>query len=189
MDTICAIFSWTSNNLIAIATLVTAIATLAIAVFGFRQLIQTHRPRIILRDAWMELDKREILYMLENNGGTKATIVESRIMAEFIVSGQFIRPLRSQGHDDLGRLTFAAGEMKDLTYAIPNEVGFYIRHPDTMRIGIEDKPPMIGDFYFTGAILYSDAAGNKRRSIFRRRWDKDRKGFYRLNDLDQEYAD
>jgi hypothetical protein len=102
---------------------------------------------------------------------------------------QFIRPLRSEGHDDLKSLTFAAGEIQELTYEVPGEIGAFIMVPDMMRIGIEDEPPISGDFYFTGAILYSDDAGTKRRSVFRRRWDHGRKGFYRLDDPDQEYAD
>jgi hypothetical protein len=183
------------NFWLMIFTGVLAVATIVLGtITGFQlrlaraELIQTHRPRIILRDVWLEKDKGEILYMLINVGGTKATIVESWVLAEFIQKGGAIRPLRSYGHDDLGKLTFAAGEMKDLTYRIPSGIAAYIRFPDMMRIGVEDKPPMIGHFYFTGAILYSDDAGNKRRSVFRRRWDTLWEGFHGPEE-DQEYAD
>ena len=181
--------------ILATATIILAVATVGLGIgtiFQIRlaraEFIQTHRPQIILRDVWMENNKQEILYILVNIGGTKATVVESWILAEFIPRGRFIRPLRSYGHDDLGRLTFAAGEMKDLTYRVPGEISAYIMFPDAMRIGAENEPPMIGHFYFTGTILYSDDAGNKRRSVFRRRWDSLSEGFDRA-DPDLEYAD
>jgi hypothetical protein len=55
------------------------------------EFISTHRPRIILRDVCMG-SGREVFYMLVNRGGTKATVVESWILAERIPPGQFIRP-------------------------------------------------------------------------------------------------
>jgi len=62
--------------------------------------------------------------MLTNVGATSATIVESWIMAEFIEQDGAITPLRSFGHDDLGRLTFAGAETKDLIYPLPGEISF-----------------------------------------------------------------
>jgi hypothetical protein len=79
-----------------------------------REFVSTHRPRIILRDVWMDPDKQKILYVLVNIGDTKARMVESLIHFELMHRDQLIRPLRSQGHDDLKKLTFAAGEIKDL---------------------------------------------------------------------------
>jgi hypothetical protein len=149
------------------------------------EFIATHRPRIVLRD--VSFVDGQILYMLVNTGDTKATVVESWILDEFVPTAQAIRPLRSAGHDDLGRITFAGGEVRDLTHA--PQMGAYIRIPDMMRIAVEDQPPMIGEIYFTGAILYSDDVGNRRRAVFRRRWDRGSKGFIGMNDSDQEYAD
>lgn len=146
------------------------------------EFISTHRPRIILRDV-CKGQGGEILYMLVNSGGSKATIMESWIIAEVVPPDQS-RNLRSYGHDDLGRLTFTGGEMKDLTYPVPREIGLYTIGHSVPRIGEENW-----NSYFAGAILYSDAAGNRRRSVFRRRWDHGRQGFYRTDDPDQEYAD
>jgi hypothetical protein len=154
-----------------------------------KEFISSHRPRIILRDIWYEPRQGELFYMLFNTGGTAAKIVESWILAEFIPSDRPIRPLRSSGHDELGQITFAVGEMKDLTYSVPAHIGPYLLTPEMMRIRTERGPPMVGDFYFTGAILYEDDAGNRRRSVFRRRWDHERQGFFRMEDKDQEYAD
>lgn len=193
---------WRADNLTAVSTLAIAFFTIVLAWTSYCQarLIRrsidlardefnsSHRPRIVVRDVWCE-PPGNISYMLFNTGDTTARVVESWVLAEFIPSNQAIRPLRSAGHNDLGQIRFAAGEMKDLTYSAPSEVSAYMLVPDMMRIATEDRGPMVGDFYFTGAILYADDAGNLRRSVFRRRWDKDRKCFVRLDDSDQEYAD
>jgi hypothetical protein len=149
------------------------------------QFIATHRPRIVLKD--VSFVDGQLLYMLVNTGDTEATVVESWILDELVRTGQPIRPLRSAGHHDLGRLILAGGEIRDLTH--DPKMGAFMRVPDMMRIGVEDQPPMIGEIYFTGAILYSDNAGIRRRSVFRRRWDRGYGSFIRLNDPDQEYAD
>jgi hypothetical protein len=119
-----------------------------------------------------------------------AVRIESWIMAEFVPDGTVLRPLLSSGHDDLGQLTFAVGQIRDLTYAMPGEVSFFIRFPDAKRIGVEGRPAMHGDIHFTGTIIYTDSnGGHRRRSVFRRRWDDIRRSFYRIEDPDQEYSD
>src|SRR5258708_19516763 len=82
--------------------------------------------------------------MLTNVGATSVTIVESWIMAEFIEQDSPITPLRSFGHDDLGRLTFAGGETKDLVYPLPSEHSFAIIWNGTRRIGLEGRPAVLG---------------------------------------------
>jgi hypothetical protein len=141
------------------------------------EFIVSHRPRIIMRDVC--IDGNDILYILVNTGETNATVIESWILVELVPPNQYIGPLRSYRHDDLGRITFAPGEMKDLSYSIP----------DAMKGCIEKGALLIGGLYFAGAILYSDANGSKRRSVFRRRWDYQRRGFYGMDDPEQEYAD
>jgi hypothetical protein len=191
------------NILTAVSTVVIAVFTVVLAVVGFFQarLIRksidlardefnsSHRPRIIMRDVWCE-PGGDIYYMLFNTGDAPTTIVESWIQAEFVPTGTPLRQLRSAGHDHLGKLKFAAGEMKDLTYQVPAEIGAYMLIPSVMNIANDDRPAMHGGFYFTGAILYEDGAGNRRRSVFRRWWDRDGKCFVRLEDQrDHEYAD
>ena len=149
----------------AIATIVVAAFTIVLARVTGRQarltaetiklareeFASSHRPRIILRDVC--IDGMDVLYMLVNTGGTKATIIESWIMVEFIAEGAPIRPLRSFSHDELGPLIFAAGEVKDLIYPLPAEIGVAVDVPGIRRIGIGDRPPVFGNghFYFTGA--------------------------------------
>ncbi len=148
------------------------------------EFIATHRPKIELLE--VDFDDAEILYMLANTGGSEATIKESWILVETHVAGQDVRNLRSFGHDDLGQMRFAPGEIKDLS--VPAGVaGFHIHFPETNHIVGEDGR-VFGGVYFAGAILYSDSLGNLRRSVFRRRWYYDRQGFYRTDDPDHEYA-
>jgi hypothetical protein len=185
---------------------VTAVATIFIAVFTIvlarvtgrqarlsreainlarSEFIATHRPRIVLKE--VSFVDSQIHYMLVNTGDTKATVIESWIFDELVFE-QAIRPLRSSGHDDLERLTFEGGEVRDLIYRPVNAA--YMMTPNLKGIGTDDRPPMIdARVYFTGAILYSDDAGICRRTVFRRQWVDDRKGFVRLVDPDQEYAD
>jgi hypothetical protein len=193
---------WTA--MLFIATVGLILATGLLGYFAFRQardtktsidlaraeFVSTHRPKIILRDA--HLIGEEVLYMLVNVGATSATVVESWIMAEFVETGTRLRPLRSFGHDDLGRLNFAGGESKDLTYPLPAEISFAIKFPGTRRIGIEDRPAVFGERYFVGVLVYEDDLRVKRRSIFRRRWDDKSLTFSRLSpeeERDQEYSD
>jgi hypothetical protein len=111
-------------------------------------------------------------------------------MVEFVSEHSSIRPLRSFGHDDLGRLVLLAGEMKDLTYDIPGELSVPMIIPSIRRIGIDGQPPVFGERYFTGTLVYADDLGIRRQSVFRRRWDDASHSFVRLaNERDQEYAD
>jgi hypothetical protein len=198
-----AFWSWIRdpNNLTAISTLVIATFTIVLAWVSYCQarlirksidlarteFISTHRPRIVLRD--IHLIDGDVLYMLVNVGDTKATVVESWILMEFLPDSSVLRPLRSFGHDELGRIVFAPGEMKDLTYTVPGVTG--TQSSDMMRVGIEEGL-IPGKGYFTGTILYEDDLGIRRRSVFRRKMSTDGKGFERLSgaeERDNEYSD
>jgi hypothetical protein len=193
-----------ADNLTAVSTLVIAVFTIALAFatyFQYRltrkaidlarqEFVASHRPRIILKDVHLTAD--EVHYMLVNVGDTDATIVESWILAEFIEHGNRLRPLRSPGHDDLGRLVIAAGESRDLTYLLPGEISFAIKFPDSRKIAIEGKPAVFGERYFVGVIVYEDGLRVRRRSVFRRKWDDASLTFIRLTpeqERDHEYAD
>jgi hypothetical protein len=178
-------------------TAILAFATAGLGTLNFFQLrlaraeyISSYRPRIVLRDAVLIGDT--IHYTLVNLGGTPATIIESRIFAEMVEEGTRLRPLWPASHFDLAKLGFIGGESIDLQYPLPNEVGFAIRHPEVMRIGIENRPGFFGKTYFVGALIYEDDLGMKRRSIFRRCWDPASLTFVRLTpeqERDHEYAD
>ena len=178
-------------------TAILAIATIALGVVtGFQlrlaraEFISTDRPRIILREVQLVADT--IHYTVVNTGDTQATIVESIIKAEFVENQTRISPLRPSDQNDLGKIIIAGGELKVLTYQLPTEISFAIKFPMTRRIAIEDRPPMFGDRFFTGIIVYADDLGIKRRSVFRRRWDDRSLTFIRLTpeeERDYEYAD
>jgi hypothetical protein len=137
----------------------------------------------------VHLEGEEIFYLLTNVGDTKAEIIEGWILVE---SPDVLRPLRSAGHYDLNGLTFAGGETKDLTYRIPVGFSFDLMYPGVReRIKIEGEKWSSGaNSYFTGTIVYADDLGNRRRTVFRRRWNS--KSFVRLSpeeERDHEYSD
>jgi hypothetical protein len=155
----------------------------------------THRPKIVLRQA-VPIDDDDgpaLLYTLVNIGDAPATIDESWVLAEF-----YCRPtpraLRAAGHDDLGKTVFASGEARDFSLPIGEPVmalimGLNIEAEHRQALGPIVNLDAFGDLYFAGAINYLDAAGNKRTSVFRRYWDRQRRGFFRSENPDQEYAD
>lgn len=189
----------------AVATVIIGLFTIALAIVGRSQAVLTrdainlaraeftasHRPRIIMRDVNLlqEGGDMSIIYMLINSGGNEATVIESWLTTELIQKGTSIRNLRSAGHNDLGPIKIAAGEVADLIHIISDErARAYIRFgPGSLRL--EAVAGIIWNLYFTGAIVYQDSAGNRRRSVFRRQWDPEREGFYRTDDPDHEYAD
>lgn len=203
MEWLCAFWNWirSPDNLTAVSTLVIAAFTVVLALVGYcqarlirksidlatKEFIATHRPRIVLRN--IDLASGSVLYVLVNIGDTKATIVESWIMMEFLPDSSALRPLRSLGHDDLGRLVFEAGEMKELTYVAPGVTG---ASADAMiRVGIEEGL-IAGHAYFTGTIVYEDDRHVRRRAVFRRRLNTKGESFERLSpeqERDNEYSD
>ena len=143
---------------------------------------------LLVLSAQFRPERENIIYAIVNKGDAEATIVESWTLAEIIYNRTIVRPLRSFGHDDLGRLTFGVGQLMDLPYRIPREVSMSVTVLDhagspafwPKREGVE--------YHFAGTIVYEDLAGQRRRTVFRRRWDHVQ-GFRRLDDPDQEYSD
>jgi hypothetical protein len=181
-------------------TTVTAVATAVIALFTIvlawvggvqayrlgqtinlarHEFLSTHRPRIILREVY--LNDGNIWFRLVNIGDTPATIIESYRMAE-IVQPELMRPLLSTGHNDLGQIRLAAGEMKELSYKPDDSLGFFGQGHQSFA----------GHRYFTGTIIYTDDLGVRRRSVFRRLFHEGGRQFRRLSadqERDNEYAD
>jgi hypothetical protein len=199
---LCTIIDWivAPENLTAISTLGIFAFTVILALVGYcrarligqsidlarAEFNSSHRPHLIVRDVCKE--GRNITYLLVNKGEAPAAIVESWIMAELVPDRQVLRPLRSTGHDDLGRIFLAVGEVRDQTYRLPDEIGFATDFPGTRKIGIGGMPAVHGQIYFTGTIVYENG-GHRRRSVFRRVWNQAKQTFDRLEDPDQEYAD
>jgi hypothetical protein len=142
----------------------------------------THRPRLVVRDV-IGTDSK-IFYLLINIGDAPATIVESWITVERITDKDAVRPLLSTGHNDLGAVSLGVGEVKDMSYETPDWVVAGV-------VPIKGSTELYwlpgAEIHFAGTIVYEDTAGQRRRTVFRRRWDG--KAFRRLDDPDQEYAD
>jgi hypothetical protein len=141
----------------------------------------SHRPHLVIRDLTRE--GNAITYLLVNIGDAPGTIVESRIVAEFIPLRDRVQPLNSAAHNDLGRLSFEVGDAKDLTYNLPAEITFDMMFP----IGVSLQPA--GQIFFGGTIVYSDNRGQRRRTLFRRYWNPGAKRFSYVKDGDLEYED
>jgi hypothetical protein len=186
-----------------VATIFIAIFTIVLACVTRKQLvtannaiklareefISNHHPRLIVKNVWV--GGGNIRYIISNTGGTKATVVASRIVVEYRKLGEYVEPTIPHGCSDLGGITIEPGETLRLSCTVPGDVGVIMKFPDTRRIGTENHPNgMDGGIYFAAAITYEDGMMNVRRScIFRRQWDQPSERFVRLNDQDQEYSD
>ena len=155
---------------------------------GRLQFLATHRPRLIVRNVW--IDGLNVGYVLVNTGSTSATVTESHIAVEYTEAGVNVIPLVASGWNDLGNVNIAAGQTLYLSQEIPGDMHVAIMHPEIRRIMTDQHPRgMVGDIYFAGAITYADDAGIARSTVFRRQWIQTSGRFFRVNDPDQEYAD
>ncbi|HUX54907.1 MAG TPA: hypothetical protein VMV56_10860 [Williamwhitmania sp.] len=145
----------------------------------------SHRPRIILRNvSVINENGYKIIYSLVNIGGSKATIVNSWILTEFINPSMPIRNIRSAGHDDLGKVELQAGECRDFNCELVGDTSLFMRFgKNTLRFGENSN----ADLFFAGSVRYADNFNNIRDSFFRRKFEGG--GFCRTNDADHEYAD
>jgi hypothetical protein len=160
-----------------------------LAKLGREEFVATHRPKLIVRDVSAGGGSDQILYMLVNIGGSKATIVESWIHIEFWTDNIPIRNMRSHGHNDLGNLVIRPGDFADLTFSVPVEFSSYLLFGKN-ALRLEDiGRRQAGNCYFAGTVVYADDLGNRRRMVFRRRWDEVRGGFYPTGDPEHEYSD
>jgi hypothetical protein len=149
----------------------------------------THRPHLIVRDISVVGDN--IVFLLINKGDAPAVLVESWLLVESPTEGQAIRPMRSEGHNNLGNISFAVGEIREITWPL-GEFTMSIKYGAGIPIKRGDMTEYDhrGAIHFAMTIVYADSERqHRRRSVFRRKWDRERKGFCRLNDPDQEYTD
>jgi hypothetical protein len=155
--------------------------------------LSEHRPRISLREVYFIQNSEgdEILYSLVNEGGSDAIIRESWVFLERVSNADPVRNPRSFGHDDLGAMEFDAGEVKDIAIPMNDFYRMLIRtaEPPMSPLNALTGESPSATTYFTGAILYEDAAGKMRRSVFRRMYSPGRRAFFRLDGDDFEYAD
>jgi hypothetical protein len=171
---------------LALATVGLGYTTVKQLALGRAEYISSHRPRIILRH--VIFDAEQIVFWLVNIGDTPATIVESRILPEFVEDGTRLRPIHSVSHNDLEPLVFEGGESKELATPVSNGFSYAIKNPAIP--GVPGMGGLRGSCYFAGSLVYVDQNRVKRQSAFRRRWHAESMTFVRLQDeRDHEYAD
>jgi hypothetical protein len=152
------------------------------------EFFSTHRPHLTIRDLFVDGEK--IRFLLINKGESPANIIESWIFTEYIIDAKSIRPLFSSGHNDIGRFSLEAGEIQQINWPL-GEIGFNIRFPTAgkaVKVGDLTSFPK-GHSHLAITIVYAGATGQKRRSVFRRRWNSEIRSFERIDDPDQEYSD
>ena len=147
----------------------------------------SHRPQIIVRNISVVVENGEmkILYSLTNVGGAKATLVNSWIMTELVLSESPIRNVRALGHDDLGAVPFGAGQYYDFYHTLSTDAKRFIgTDPNHRGFGrLFDA-----ELHFTGGLRYVDELENSRNSVFRRILRRDG-AFHKSSDPDHEYSD
>jgi hypothetical protein len=151
-----------------------------------RAYFNDHRPRLIVRDAVLPSEPELtgpllVRYDLVNTGDSGATIRESRIFVGVHSSGRPVTSPRTDGHDDLRQLRLEAGEFRELTCPID------LATADAMRQN--DKGSASRAIFLTGVMIYADDAGKQRRTVFRRRFQREGWVFAKTENPDYEYSD
>jgi hypothetical protein len=164
----------------------------------------THRPRIILREAYTARDNGHpitVFYALANTGGTEATIVGSKFAVFFSVRGGTKRQVKFGGE-------LIAGEIENVVPA-GHQIeagGFYESSCSTPYTLWNDKwipgwgkpdektviagPTMEGaHIYFYGKVSYRDASKIIRNMAFYRILEFDSYRFIPYGDSQLEYSD
>jgi hypothetical protein len=145
----------------------------------------THRPRLIVRDVSVITDDGfKIQYLIVNAGDAEATIIESWIKCELLAPYETPRNLMSAEHDDIGHVRLTTGRPIYFTLSPAKVFVDHMLSPFGAFASRGDER-----LYFAGALLYRDAAGNQRRSVFRRFYNRGLSQFERLDNPDYEYSD
>lgn len=184
-----------TDEIIAYATLALALANFIMAGAVVRQaklardeFNATHRPKIILREAFIaplpqDGQPIQVAYSLANVGVGPAIIIESLIdiCVRSNIDDVFHRVMPSDSQNMIGREKLVAGSHLLKGFANTGVVW------DT-RAKMDYVPAHLGIF-FSGMVVYSDAAGTRRRTAFHCRYYHDRQRFYPSDDPQLNYAD
>lgn len=152
-----------------------------------QEFIATHRPKIILRDAWaIPADGVAVTVMLTfvNQGIAKAWITESAITVEFFErSGAlFLSPDPIHRMDLASPNDFVGGQVRNFTFTSRSLVW---DHRMTATYYVPDD---LGVFVM-GHVVYIDEANVRRHTAFRRRFDPKTQRFSRREGDELDYAD
>lgn len=142
-----------------------------------KEFISTHRPKIILRDAYCidnEIDSPiEVHYILVNSGETTARIILSVLELKLIYGPGFgaeTPPSIQPDQNDIGDLSLDPGEEVARTYSGTR----CWRTDDGSRFKSNYSYEGV---FFCGHIIYEDLNGIKRHTAFWRRYDLDTSRF------------
>jgi hypothetical protein len=161
----------------------------------------THRPRIILREAFtgsvLEGEPVSVFYTIANIGETRGTIIKSWINVEIIAQGAsrlLVAPTLIM-QNEIGPFGLAPGEAMTVKYPKPTfdwkaEMFKIKAFPVASQIGTGVIERRDATAHLSGQIIYLDEAGTARRTAFRREWIPERQRFYRiLDEPDLDYSD
>jgi hypothetical protein len=154
------------------------------------EFISTHRPRLVLRQAFAPLsdndgERIQVHYTITNVGDTKAWIVNSETYLElFTTRHLMLTPncigknyIPTEGHP------FEAGEAKDFIF-LGN-----LQWDEESRL--DYSPDFEIGLFFVGHLIYRDELGTKRQMAFRRRYTPNAQRFLYQPTIteDHDYSD
>jgi hypothetical protein len=154
------------------------------------EFISTHRPRLILRQAFAPLSDNDgtriqVHFTITNVGDTKAWIVSSEAYLELFTTRHLMLAPNSVGKSDIttDERPLKAGEAKDFilmgNLEWDNETRF--NYSPDFEIGL----------FFVGHVIYRDELGTKRQMAFRRRYTPSAQRFLSQPTIteDHDYSD
>jgi hypothetical protein len=192
---------------------VTAVATIVMAIFtgtlwvtskgqaaltresidlGREEFISTHRPRIVLREAFtgtfLQGERIAVFFHLANIGETAGRIIRSRAEVEIVRKdgpGRLLLQPSLHDKNDIGTVTLGPGESR-LFRATKDSCPPWEQQMFEMREGCR-----VAVIHLSGQVMYTDAFGHiNRRTAFRRELVPEKQRFYRIPDEpDLDYAD
>jgi hypothetical protein len=148
------------------------------------QFLATHRPRVILREAYAVRDNGQPLkasYVLANTGGSDATIHESKFQLRHEPVTSIRRVPDCNNSMDIPTCTISLGAHLAGDH-VSSEVGELWGMPFEIQTGG-------WAIYFSGHIVYEDANGILRHLAFYRVLNEETGRFVPINDPQLEYGD
>lgn len=171
-------------------------ATKATVELARQEFLATHRPKIIMREAFIGAPQEGaqivVYFQIANVGETTGTIIKSTVGVQVTAGLGLLGQSSVEISDDLGPIRLGPGEATLIKFAKDTptwEPGKFATRSQPIAYGppIEIRHTAI---HFYGAFIYVDENEIPRRTVFRRELVPERQRFYRLRDEpDLDYAD
>jgi hypothetical protein len=148
------------------------------------QFLATHRPRVILREAYGLRDNGHALkasFVLANTGGSDAIIHASKLQLRHEPVTSIRRVPDCTNSMDIATCSMALGSHLSGEFVSP-DVGEMWGLPFEIQTGG-------WGIYFAGHIIYEDVNGMLRHLAFYRKFDEETSRFVPINDPQLEYGD